>query len=79
MFSENLMSDLGTACLIEIGCISRWWARCRHVEDLINWIWVGDVSIYLNEKILSVGYKIWINGCGNSEKVQDYVSNSDIQ
>ena len=31
VFSENQMSDLGRACLLEIGCKSGWWARCRHI------------------------------------------------
>ena len=30
VFSENIMSDLGRACLLEIGCKSEWCARCRH-------------------------------------------------
>ena len=25
------MSEIGRACLIEIGCKSRWWSRCRHI------------------------------------------------
>ena len=25
------MSELGRACLLEIGCNSRWWARGRHI------------------------------------------------
>ena len=31
VFSDNQMSDLGRACLLEIGCKSRWWARSRHI------------------------------------------------
>ena len=39
------------ACLIVIGCKSMWWARCMHicnqfvVEDLVNLIWLWDVSM----------------------------------
>ena len=48
VFEENLMSDIGRACLVEIGCKSRWWARCRHIcskfglIDLVNLIWQRD-------------------------------------
>ena len=31
VFGEHLMSDLGRACLLEIGCNARWWAWCRHI------------------------------------------------
>ena len=31
VFEDNLMSEIGRACLIETGCKSRWWARCRHI------------------------------------------------
>ena len=31
VFEENLVSEIGRACLIEIGCKSRWWSRCRHI------------------------------------------------
>ena len=30
VLKENLVSEIGRACLIEIGCKSRWWSRCRH-------------------------------------------------
>ena len=39
------MSDLGRACLIEIGCNSTWRARCRNKCNMINLIWSGDVSV----------------------------------
>ena len=26
VFEENLVSKIGRACLIEIGCKSRWWS-----------------------------------------------------
>ena len=25
LFEDNLMSEIGRACLVEIGCKSRWW------------------------------------------------------
>ena len=31
VFSENQITDLGRACLFEIGCKSGWWAQCRHM------------------------------------------------
>ena len=29
VFKENMVSEIGRACLIDIGCKSRWWSRCR--------------------------------------------------
>ena len=31
VFEDNLMSEIGRACLIETGCKSRWWTRCSHI------------------------------------------------
>ena len=31
VFEENLVSEIRRACLIELGCKSRWWSRCRHI------------------------------------------------
>ena len=51
VFSENLMSDLGRTYLLEIGCNSRWWARCRRIcnkhglKDLVNLICLRHVSL----------------------------------
>ena len=51
VFEENLMSGIGRACLVEIGCKSRWWARCRHIcgkfelIELVNLIWLRDASV----------------------------------
>ena len=45
VFEENLVSEIGSACLIELGCKSRWWSRCRHIcskfglFELVNLIW----------------------------------------
>ena len=36
VFEENLVSEIGRACLIEIGCKSRWWSRCRHIKLLVS-------------------------------------------
>ena len=44
VFEENMVSEIGRACLVEIGCKSRWWARCRHIcskfglKELVNLI-----------------------------------------
>ena len=95
VFSENRMADLGRACLLEIGCKSGWWARCRHIcnkfglKELVNLICLGDVSVngvdklgmsvnektwmkFADEKIKLVGCRIWMNNCGNSERLQEY-------
>ena len=96
VFSENRMADLGRACLLEIGCKSGWWARCRHIcnkfglKELVNLICLGDVSVngvdklgmsvnektwmkFADEKIKLVGCRTWMNNCGNSKRLQEYV------
>ena len=46
VFEENLVSEIGRACLIELGCKSRWWSQCRHIcskcghFELVNLIWL---------------------------------------
>ena len=51
VFEENLVSEIGRACLIELGCKSRWWARGRHIcrkfglFELVNLIWLREVSL----------------------------------
>ena len=51
VFEENKMSEIGRACLIEIGARSRWWCRMRHtcnkfgLNELMNLICLGDMSI----------------------------------
>ena len=50
VFEDNLMSEIGRACLIETGCKSRWWARWRHIctkfglMELVNLILFRDVN-----------------------------------
>ena len=50
-FEGNLMSEIGRACLMETGCKSRWWTRCRHtctkfrLIELVNLILLRDVSV----------------------------------
>ena len=51
VFEENLVSEIGRACLIELGCKSRWWSQCRHIcskfglFELVNLIWLREVSL----------------------------------
>ena len=51
VFDNSVISELGRACLIEIGGRSRWWARMRHIctrekfSDLVNLICLVDVSV----------------------------------
>ena len=46
VFEDNMVSEIGRACLIEIGYKSRWWSRCRHIFskfgllELVNLIFV---------------------------------------
>ena len=48
---EKLVSEIGRACLNELGCKSRWWSRCRHIcskvwhFELVNLIWLREVSL----------------------------------
>ena len=49
VFEENMVSEIGRACLFEIGCKSRWWSRCRHIcrkfLELVNLICLRGVSV----------------------------------
>ena len=31
VYEESLVSDIGKACVMEVGYKARWWARCNHV------------------------------------------------
>ena len=50
VYEENLVSDIGRACLMEVGYKSRWWARCNHVCDkfglweLVNLLWLRNIN-----------------------------------
>ena len=33
VYGESLVSDIGRACLVEVGYKSRWWAICNQVCD----------------------------------------------
>ena len=55
------MSEIGRACLIETGCKSKWWARCRHIcikfglMKLVNLMLLRDVSV---NGMVSIGLKM---------------------
>ena len=50
VYEESLVSDIGRACLMELGYKSRWWARCNHVCDKfdmwepVNLIWLRNIN-----------------------------------
>ena len=50
VYEESLVSDIGRACLMEVGYKSRWWARCNHVYDkfgmwqLVNLLWLRSIN-----------------------------------
>ena len=70
VFEENLVSEIGRTCLIEIGCKSRWWLRCRHIWSkfgllaLVNLIWQREVSVNgmvnLGMNVYGEGWKKYI-------------------
>ena len=66
VFEENLVSDIGRACFIEIRCKSRWWSRCRHIcskfglFELVNLIWLRKVSLNGMVKLgMNVNVEFW--------------------
>ena len=66
VFEENLVSEIGRACLIELGCKSRWWSRCRHIcskfglFELVNLIWLREVSLNGMVKLgMKVNWEFW--------------------
>ena len=66
VFKEKLVSEIGRACLIKIGCKSRWWSRCRHIcskfglIELVNLIWLRDMSLNGMVKLeMNVNGKFW--------------------
>ena len=61
VYEESLLSDIGRACLMEIGYKSRWWARCNHVCNKFG-LWVRED-----------GRRQWRNGFGINEREQQYV------
>ena len=47
---ESLVSDIGRACLMEVGYKSRWWVRNNHVCDMfgmwemVNLLWLKNIN-----------------------------------
>ena len=71
VFGEYLMSDMGRACLLEIGCNSRWCAQCRHIcnkhdlKDLVNLICLEHVSVNELDRLgMNVNEKNMEKACG---------------
>ena len=60
VYEESLVSDIGRACLMEVGYKSRWWARCNHVCDkfglweLVNLLWFRNIN---KERMAMLGMK----------------------
>ena len=60
VYEESLVSDIGRACLMEVGYKSRWWARCNHVCDkfgmweLVNLLWLRNIN---KEGMAMIGMK----------------------
>ena len=40
VYAESLVSDIGRACLMDVGYKSRWWARCYGLRILISKEWL---------------------------------------
>ena len=66
VFEENLLFEIGRAGLIELGCKSRWWVRCRQICSkfglfkLVNLIWLREVSLYGMVKLgMNVNGEFW--------------------
>ena len=64
VYEESLVSDIGRACLMEVGYRSRWWARCNHVCDkfglweLVNLLWLRHIN---KEGMAMLGLKYYRN------------------
>ena len=50
VYEESMVSDIGRACLMEVGYKSRWWARCNNVCEkfglceLVNLLWLRNIN-----------------------------------
>ena len=60
------MSEIGRVCLIEFGCKSIRWSRCRHTcskfgrFELVNLIWLREVSLNGTVKLrINVNEEFW--------------------
>ena len=70
---DNLVSEIGRACLIEIGCNSRVWSRCRRIcskfglMELVNLICLREVSV---NGMVNLGMNV--DGEGWKKSVREY-------
>ena len=86
VFEENLVSEIGRTCLIELGCKSRWWSRCRHIcskfglFELVNLIWLREVSLNGMVKLgMKVNWEFWKNHiCSRIREVGKQVWKMDL-
>ena len=85
VFEENMVSEIGRACLIEIGCKSRWWSKCRHIcstaglLELVNLICLGEVSV---KGIVNLGINVEREGWKKyicTEREKEYVRMKKVQ
>ena len=49
VYEESMVSDIGSACLGEIGYKSRWWSRCNHLceklaRELVDLLWLRNIG-----------------------------------
>ena len=60
VYEESMVSDIGRACLMEVGYKSSWWARCNHVCDkfglweMVNLLRLKDI---IKELMVMLGMK----------------------
>ena len=77
VYEESLVSDIGRACLMEVGYKSRWWARCNHVcekfglWELVNLLWLKNIN---KEGMAMLGIKYDKNVWKKTfvERIQEY-------
>ena len=76
---ESMVSDIGRACLREIGYKSRWWERCNHMceklglRELVDLLWLRNIT---KERMAMFGMEydrnVWKKI--NVERIKEYVS-----
>ena len=77
VYEESLVSDIGRACLMEVGYKSRWWARCSHVYEkfglweLVNLLCLRNIN---KEGMAMLGMKYDRNVWQKTfvERIQEY-------
>ena len=76
-----MVSEIGRACLIEIGCKSRWWSRYRHICSRFGLLELvnlgtnveGEGCKYICERIQKSGRRAWKDGFNDTEREKEYV------